>query len=383
MRFHDFVLKNLVRRKLRSLLTISGIAVAVATVVTLVGISHGLKQSAAEAFRSHDVDLVVVRAGTMQRMASSMNEKLARRLAAMPGVAQVVPALTDVVSLGEEGLIGIPVNGWPAKSHVWDSLRIVDGRRLKADDRGCVLLGNLLAQNLEKRVGETVEIEMKEFNVVGVYESASVYEGRAALVLLQDLQRLMDRAGQVSEFMVVLDRKLSDRKAAIENLRPQVADLRDEEGQPLGLTALPTEQYVSHDMEIQLAGRMAWSTSLIALAIGSVGVLNTMLMSVLERTQEIGVLRAIGWPKARIVKMIVCESCALGVAGALLGMGAGVALTAALSRFPAARGMVRGDTAPGVLAAGFAVALAMGLAGSLYPACRGAGLHPTEALRYE
>jgi putative ABC transport system permease protein len=122
---------------------------------------------------------------------------------------------------------------------------------------------------------------------------------------------------------------------------------------------------------------------LIALVIGSVGVLNTMLMSVLERTQEIGVLRAIGWPKIRIIKMIVCESCALGVAGALLGMLAGVGLTAALSRFPAARGAVRGDTAPSVLAAGFVVALAMGLAGSLYPAFRGAGLHPTEALRYE
>jgi putative ABC transport system permease protein len=246
-----------------------------------------------------------------------------------------------------------------------------------------VLLGNLLAQNLDKRVGDTVEIETKGFKVVGVYESASVYEGRAALVLLEDLQRLMDRVGQVSEFMLVLDRKLPDRKAAIEKVQLEIADLRDEEGQPLGLTALPTEQYVSHDMEIQLARQMAWSTSLIALVIGSVGVLNTMSMSVLERTQEIGVLRAIGWPKARIIKMIVCESCALGVAGALLGMGAGVALTAALSRFPAARGMVRGDTAPGVLAAGFAVALAMGLVGSLYPACRGAGLHPTEALRYE
>jgi putative ABC transport system permease protein len=377
------VLKNLVRRKLRSLLTISGIAVAIATVVTLVGISHGLKQSAADAFRSHDVDLVVVRAGTMQRMASSMNEKLAGRLQKMPDVAQVIPALTDVVSLGEEGLIGVPVHGWPAASHVWESVRIADGRRLGEKDRGCVLLGSLLAQNLEKRVGDRVEIETKPFQVVGVYESPSVYEGRAALVLLPDLQQLMDRAGQVSEFMVVLDRKLADHSAAMEKLRDRIADLRDDERQPLGLTALPTEQYVSHDMEIQLAGQMALATSLIALAIGSIGVLNTMLMSVLERTQEIGVLRAIGWPKIRIIKMVVCESCALSLAGALLGMIAGVGLTAALSRFPAARGMVRGDTSAGVLAAGFLVALAMGVAGSLYPAFRGAGLHPTEALRYE
>ncbi|HUY91515.1 MAG TPA: ABC transporter permease [Pirellulales bacterium] len=383
MRFHELLLKNLIRRKLRSLLTISGVAVAIATVVTLVGVSSGLKKSATEAFQSHGVDLVVVRAGTVQRVASSMNEDLAARLAAMAGVADVVPSLTDVVSISGEGLVGVPVHGWPPDSHVWDTLHVADGRRLRSDDRGDVVLGSLLAHNLEKSLGDEVEIEQQNFKVVGIYESSSVYESGAAVVPLADLQELMDRAGQVSEFMLMLDANLANRKATLENLKSQIAKLRDDRGKPLGLSAMETEDYVSHDLEIQLAGDMAWATSLIALSIGSVGVLNTMLMSVLERTQEIGVLRAIGWPKLRIIEMIVGESCVLSVAGACLGMLAAVTLTAALSRLPAASGLIRGDTSLGVLAAGLAVAGLMGLVGSLYPALRGAGLRPTEALHYE
>ena len=383
MRFYELLLKNLIRRKVRSLLTVSGVAVAIATVVTLVGVSHGLKKSAKEAFESHGVDLVIVRTGTVQRVASSMNEELGHRLETMPGVAGVVPTLTDVVSLGGGGLIGVPVHGWPRNSRIWETIRMLEGRALHGEDRGKVVLGSLLAHNLEKRVGDEVEIEAQNFEIVGVYESSSVYESGAAVVPLIDLQELMDRPGQVSEFMIMLDDNISGRDEKLESLRTQIAKLRDEHGKSLGLEAMPTEEYVSHDLEVQLSGDMAWATSLIALSIGSVGVLNTMLMSVLERTQEIGVLRAIGWPKSRIIRMVVGESCVLSVAGACLGMGAAVTLTASLSRLPAAAGLIRGDTSPGVLAAGVGVALVMGLIGSLYPAFRGAGLRPTEALHYE
>ncbi|OYV93218.1 MAG: hypothetical protein B7Z73_03735 [Planctomycetia bacterium 21-64-5] len=382
MRFIDLVLKNLLRRKLRSVLTVVGVAIAVATVVTLVGAARSLRQSAAAAYENQGVDLVVVRAGAVQRTSSSLDQRLARRIAALPGVAHVVPALTDVISLGG-GVIGLPVHGWPAGTPVWNSLKLIEGRRLAAHDRDGVLLGNGLAKNLNKRVGDTVEIELRRFRVVGVYQSANPFESGAAVVLLADLQQLMDRKGQVSEFLVMLAADESDRKDAIEAVKQQVAQLTDDDGDSLGLTALATEQYVSQDMEIQLADEMAWGTSFIALVIGCIGVLNTMLMSVMERTQEIGVLRALGWRKSRVIEMVLSESCLLSLAGAGLGTGLGSALVAVLSRFTVARGLIRGNVSAATVLAGFALAVVMGLVAAIYPAYRGANLQPTEALRYE
>ena len=132
-----------------------------------------------------------------------------------------------------------------------------------------------------------------------------------------------------------------------------------------------------------MAQAMAWMTALIALIIGAVGVLNTMIMSVFERTREIGILRAIGWRKSRVVRLILYESLLLSVVGAVVGIGSAVLLTHALTWWPLVNGIIRGDVAPIVMIQGFFIALAVGLLGGAYPAYRGAYLLPTEALRHE
>ncbi|HVX14695.1 MAG TPA: ABC transporter permease [Pirellulales bacterium] len=383
MRFLELVRKNVVRRKLRSALTACGVAVAIATVVTLVGVSQGFRRSATESFENQGVDMVVVRAGAMQRNVSSLSERLRRRLAHLQGVGDVIPALTDRVTVGNGGPLGIAIHGWPADSNVWDTLKIVSGHRPDEHDRGEVVIGSQLAKNLDKHVGSQMTIELQKFTICGIYQSSNVFENAAAVVLLPDLQGLMDRKGQVSEFLIVLDRNVSDRNQTIERLHEQVESLTDQRGQPLGLTALATSQYVSRNLEIRLAGDMAWATSSIALVIGSIGVLNTMLMSVMERTQEIGVLRAIGWRKSSVMRLILCESCLVCLAGAVLGVLASMALVKLLSRLPTAQELVRGDTSPTVIMIGLGMAIAIGLVGAIYPAWRGARLQPSEALRYE
>jgi putative ABC transport system permease protein len=122
---------------------------------------------------------------------------------------------------------------------------------------------------------------------------------------------------------------------------------------------------------------------LIVLLIGGVGMLNTMTMAVLERTQEIGLLRAVGWRTWRVCLLILCESEMLSLAGAVLGVVCGIALTRVVQRMSFALGLVRTDFPPAVIAWGLLLALAMGFAGGLYPALRGARLQPIEALRYE
>src|SRR5262249_50302352 len=109
--------------------------------------------------------------------------------------------------------------------------------------------------------------------------------------------------------------------------------------------------------------------------------LNTMIMSVFERTKEIGTLRAIGWRRSRIMGMVIGESVLLSVGGAVLGCAAGVLMAKLLTNLPVASGLVGGKVGTPLLIQGFIVALLVGVAGAIYPALWSANLLPTEALR--
>jgi putative ABC transport system permease protein len=355
-------------------------------VTALVSFSRGFERSVSEIYRRRDVDLVVVRAGVTERFTSSLNEPLADRLRALPGVAAVSPSLTDMVSLGEGSLMGVPVHGWLADSFSLASLQIVEGRRLTNPDRRAVMLGQGLAQSLKKHAGDMVQIESGDFRVIGVFRGANIWEEATAVVPLHELQALMERVGQVTEFQVVLKPGLNsgaDTKTAIGEVAAAIENLRDAHGQRWGLAAIRTGQFISSSTDVRLVHALAWASSLIVLVIGGIGMLNTMTMAVLERTQEIGLLRAVGWRKWRICLLILCESELLSLAGAALGIVCGIALVLAVERMSFALGLVRTEFPPAVIAWGLSLALAMGFAGGLYPALRGAHLQPIEALRYE
>src|SRR5689334_991533 len=123
MRFGSIIVKNLLRRKFRSLLTALGVAIAIAAVVALLGLSSGLRRSAIERFESRGVDLIVLRAGVAQRLNSSLNQDIGKRLARLDHVKGVAPSLTDMVSFGGTNYIGIPVHGWPIDSFAFSTLQ--------------------------------------------------------------------------------------------------------------------------------------------------------------------------------------------------------------------------------------------------------------------
>lgn len=376
MRFLTFIVKNLVRRPMRSCLTMAGVALAVGAVVALVGISRGFVDSFVHLYDERGVDLVVVRAGVTERLTSALDEGLGEQIRQVPGVKKVSGALTDVVSFPELNLFGVPILGWNADSFLFADLKFVSGRPLAADDGRVVMLGSVVAKNLGKTTGDKLDVmEDEPFEVIGVFQSFSVLENASMIVSLKELQRLMDRPGRVNAYDIIAE-NTSD-KAAVEALQEKIKGLAP------GLSVMSTREFVTSNTQILLARAMAWMTSIIALVIGSVGVLNTMVMSVFERTQEIGILRAIGWRRRRIMRMILAESVLLSLAGAVVGTIGALIITQVLSRLPSAGGMVSGGISFSVIGQGLLIALILGIVGGGYPALHGAQLQPTEAIRHE
>jgi putative ABC transport system permease protein len=127
----------------------------------------------------------------------------------------------------------------------------------------------------------------------------------------------------------------------------------------------------------------SWAISLLAILIGGIGVINTMVMSVYERTREIGVLKAVGWKDKRILTMIMGESLVLTIFAALIGIIMGVVAVNLILLSPSVGGFIKPVYSPLTFIKGFGVAILVGLIGGLYPAYRASRLSPTEALRYE
>ena len=325
MHFLDFVLRNLFRRRVRTALTIVGVSIAISAVVALVSITSGYERSSKDVYASHGVDMVIVRAGVANNMTSTLDEKLVQKIETLPGVAKVAVELSDQVSFEKGSLKSQPVKGWPPESFAFDALTVIPpGKFLMPGGEHEVMLGKALAKELDKKLGDEVQVEEKNFKVVGIFESGNMVENSSAIVSLHDLQDLMERDGQVTQLNISLAKDLPDRKAAMLALREQIETLKDADGNKFGLKAQETDDFVRNNTQLRLAHAMAWVTSAIALIVGSIGMLNTMIVSVLERTQEIGILRAIGWKKRRIVRMIMIESFTLSFVGRGAGNFAGL-----------------------------------------------------------
>ena len=373
MRFSTLIARNLMRRGVRTALTVFGLAIGVSAVESLLGIAWGFEKSFLTIYETKGIDLVVVRAG-VDRLTSNLDATLEEKIRAVPGVKRVVGSLTDIVSFEEANLTSVLINGWKPGSMVFQGVRILKGRSLRAGDGKVALLGRVLALNLKKDVGGEVKVSGEPFQVVGVYESDSLFENGGMVVPILVLQKMMGREGNVSGF-VVAARSSAGRDVALL--------VKAIEASVPGVAAVPARDFVQGDNQIRLIKMMAWATSAIALLLGSLGVLNTMMMSVFERTKEIGILRALGWRRSRVLTMLLGEAAALGMVGALLGSALGYIGVKWLSSMPMASIFVSSNLPPAVLALGVVLGLALSVIGGVYPALRAAALEPIEALRHD
>jgi putative ABC transport system permease protein len=384
MRFYTFILRNVLRRPIRTILTMTGMAVAVVAVVSLVGLASGLKDSMLSLYVNRGVSLIVTDAHAVSPLTGTLPAKVASETSNLPGVAATCAGLVEFQTIEECGSDPIGVQGWPAGNHMFGNLKIQpggEGLSNRPSGSKDVVIGCTLANVKQLKVGQSLTMNDEKLHVVGIFESSEDLENGMVVMLLDTAQKLFGKSDKMTGCTVMVkDTSPEGIEAVRQAIEGPIAEKCGVKGK---IRAKSPQDFVKENKQVQMVTGFAWMTSTVALIIGGIGVLNTMFMSVFERTREIGILRAIGWPPRRVMRMILMESVLLSIGGGVVGTAGGLGLIVLLSHFPAVSGIVHAAITPGIVLEGFAIAIFVGVAGAAYPAYRGSRLLPTEALRHE
>ena len=326
MTFFTIVLRSLTRRPVRTGLTLVGISIGIAAVITLVGMAWGYEKGVANQLDAVGTDVVVSNMGG-GLMPKVFNESLQEEVAALPRVVEATSILMQMLSVEDAPIMMLSGREWGG--FAWKKMKVLEGRMPKDGSEKAAVLGMLAAEVLKKKVGDTVQIEVEELPVVGIVDGQAMMENGTIFLPLKVMQEITGNEGKINFVNVRVPPNTSKSEIAL--LCQDIKGIFPEGRAMVGSEVVGTSQ------GFRVVRAMSWSTSLLAIIVGVLGVMNTMLMTVFERTHEIGILLAVGWRRRRIVSMVLCESALLGLFGGIVGVGLGVLGLLTLGSSPSIR----------------------------------------------
>ena len=370
MTFFTIIARGLMRRPVRTGLTLVGISIGIAAVVALVGMSRGFEQGWESGLKSRGADVVVSNLGsalTPKPFSAAARDRIAQ----LPHVAATCSILVELISVEDAPIMMVSAREWGGFS--WKNLKIISGRMPRDASEPAVVLGQTAAEGLRKKVGDPLQIETKELTVVGIVDGGGSMENGSIILALPVLQEITGNEGKINVIDVALTPATGEEEA--KQLCQEISRLIPE------ARASVASEHIRSSQGYRIIRAMSWGTSLLAVLVGVLGVMNTMLMTVFERTHEICVLLAIGWKRGRIVRMILWESALLGLLGGIVGVAIGAVGVRFLEKAPAIRGLLVAELSANLLLLSVAIAVLVGVISGLYPAWRSSRLTPSAALQ--
>jgi putative ABC transport system permease protein len=391
MKFFILAYKNLKRRKSRSFLTIGGVAVAVAVLVALLGFNAGYQEALTSDVDKMGYQVIVTAKGCPYEAATMilsgeaglrfMDEDIYNQITSDPDIDKITPLLAQLAydpekQGGKGGFInylGIEKSYIELKPNV----KFKSGEWFSSKDANEAIMGYEAAESEQKSVGDKVSIPGKDITliIVGIFERTATQEDGAVFLPLKTTQRVFDAEGKLTGIGIKLKQieKLSEFE---ERLYPiasiQVISMNQVKGTILNL--------------VNSAKILIMSVAFIAIFVAVIGVINTILMSVLERTREIGIMKAIGASRLDIFKIIWMETLIICTLGGIFGsmiaiLGGNLVELLVKNVMPYAPGGKLLLVTPGLLVFSFLGVIVIGTISGLYPAFKASSMRPIEVIR--
>jgi len=381
IKFVKLAFLNNYRRISRTILAVIGIMIGIAALIVLVSVVDGMYKNMSDTI-SQMQGLMVYKADIYSPVFGTLDSSYESKLKSVQGVDKVIPEMMHVIgeidnkktTFGGPGntpvLIGTKPSDFKYSTYGTMTKKIIKGSKLIDSDKGRVLISDKMADDLKKTVGSRIRFDGKNLTVKGIFEADSSFADKIFITTPDEIRDIYDIPADQVGFFTVLPLNASETTKLKSIIEFRFDDL---------------QARISQELIDQIGGilnnlkMLVIIVSIVAAIVAGIGVINTMLMSVMERTKEIGTLKSVGWTRENIITLILLESVFVGIIGGVLGLLLGYAGSYYIVEVIGFPSFITFATA----AKSFAFAFFIGLVGGIYPAYIASKQDPVEALRVE
>jgi len=404
--FSDYIIlafHNLKSRGIRSWLTMLGIFIGIAAVVSMISLGNGLQRALTAQFSSLSTDtLTLQNAGTgFGPPGSTVIKKLTdsdiKLVQSIPGVELVIGRIIRLAKVEYNGVIQFNyLVNLPEEKKSIDfiyknlNVKVQSGRLLQAEDRGYILLGDAIANDnafgKKIKVGDKISIQGREFKVIGILKKASSFQINLAIIMLdKDMREILNIPKEEFDLIVI---KLNNKDIVQQTAKTIEEKIRKDRNQKPGeedfTVQTPLQALSAVTTILNIINLVVFGIATISLLVGGIGIANNMFTSVIERTREIGIMKAIGAKNRDILFIFLIESGLLGLVGGIIGAILGFGLSFLVSFFVS---QLLGEQIFNVIFSlplffgALVFSFLIGVFSGIIPALNASSLKPTEALR--